>query len=316
MHLAMRCWMFFDCIRCVWGDLVKLVNLQMAGLNEQQGYVLKLTSAEGYKEERVEVGGWEKKTFLFFLESILSLNFWDFSSSGFILDFHSTNTPTVYFTFNILFSHPETTWAVVNDGFQSTKSHPWWSHDFRRWRSWAPGIYSLWSVPMSASAPKPRSTVRACGQAMKPYKAWPKRIRIQRQSWKRRKMFLFLMLPQIRPCRNLLRQQMSKNFALAIACVYEALLFVKLLLVVQDVWCQWKARQKIAWWLNWTKEIGFLSKLLTWRSVRTFSDLNVWWQKQGKVSNAIYIYIMNPAPCIMDRDQTRAPFSLVGLCYD
>ena len=37
------------------GDLVKLVNLQMAGLNEQQGYVLKLTSAEGYKEERVEV---------------------------------------------------------------------------------------------------------------------------------------------------------------------------------------------------------------------------------------------------------------------
>jgi len=28
----------------------------MAGLNEQQGYVLKLMSAEGYKEERVEVG--------------------------------------------------------------------------------------------------------------------------------------------------------------------------------------------------------------------------------------------------------------------
>ena len=49
----------FDvCIRCVWGDLVKLVNLQMAGLNEQQGYVLRLTSGEGYKEERVEVGIW------------------------------------------------------------------------------------------------------------------------------------------------------------------------------------------------------------------------------------------------------------------
>ena len=35
---------------------MKLVNLQMAGLNEQQGYVLRLTSGEGYKEERVEVG--------------------------------------------------------------------------------------------------------------------------------------------------------------------------------------------------------------------------------------------------------------------
>lgn len=35
--------------------MVKLVNLQMVGLNEQQGYVLRLASGEGYKEERVEV---------------------------------------------------------------------------------------------------------------------------------------------------------------------------------------------------------------------------------------------------------------------
>ena len=109
------------------------------------------------------------------------------------------------------------------------------------------------------------------------------RIKIQRQSWKM-KMFLFLML-QMRTCRKLFRQQMSKNFTLAIACVYEALLFVKLLLVVWDVWCQWRARQKIAWWLNWTKEIGFLSKSLTWRSVRTFRALNLVKQtKQNKTT--------------------------------
>ena len=47
---------------------MKLVNLQMAGLNEQQGYVLKLTSAEGYKEERVEVGIERNNLFLFFLD--------------------------------------------------------------------------------------------------------------------------------------------------------------------------------------------------------------------------------------------------------
>ena len=50
---------------------MKLVNLQMAGLNEQQGYVLKLTSAEGYKEERVEVG-LERKNF-FVLSGINSV---------------------------------------------------------------------------------------------------------------------------------------------------------------------------------------------------------------------------------------------------
>ena len=59
---------FVVCICCVWGDLVKLVNLQMAGLNEQQGYVLRLTSAEGYKEERVEVGI-ERKNCLVFLDA-------------------------------------------------------------------------------------------------------------------------------------------------------------------------------------------------------------------------------------------------------
>ena len=83
---------------------MKLVNLQMAGLNEQQGYVLKLTSAEGYKEERVEVG-LERNNF-FVLSGINSVHenehettnmdkgrfLWDFSSSSFILDFHSTNT--------------------------------------------------------------------------------------------------------------------------------------------------------------------------------------------------------------------------------
>ena len=47
---------------------MKLVNLQMAGLNEQQGYVLRLTSAEGYKEERVEVGI-ERKNCLVFLDA-------------------------------------------------------------------------------------------------------------------------------------------------------------------------------------------------------------------------------------------------------
>ena len=26
-------------------------------------------------------------------------------------------------------------------------------------------------------------------------------------------------------------------------------------------------------------------------------------------------YIMNPAPCIMDRDQTTAPFSLMTFCF-
>ena len=44
---------------------MKLVNLQMAGLNEQKAYVLKLTSAEGYKEERVEVGLEKNNLFVF-----------------------------------------------------------------------------------------------------------------------------------------------------------------------------------------------------------------------------------------------------------
>ena len=99
---------------CVWGDLVKLVNLQMAGLNEQQGYVLKLTSAEGYKEERVKVGI-EGNGFFVFSWSILPLKFnvrslkMDACNRTFVLRTHWHSHCLFTFTLNILFSHPEIT---------------------------------------------------------------------------------------------------------------------------------------------------------------------------------------------------------------
>ena len=85
----------------------------MAGLNEQQGYVLKLTSAEGYKEERVEVGIERNNLFCFFLiNSALEIQHEKPKNGRLQQDVCFANAltlPLFTFTLNILFSHPEIT---------------------------------------------------------------------------------------------------------------------------------------------------------------------------------------------------------------